>query len=299
MSALAAARALNARRFPGRSALVVGGTSGLGRAIGVRLAAAGMDVAVAGRSVEAGEEVVKEMKEAAGGGEGQNLEFLKVDASLLQNLKELAETRKKLDVLVVTQGIATMQGRTETAEGIDVKMQLHYYGRMALIQLLLPLLRQSPSPRVLSVLSAGVHSPYAGWKTDPELKTTYSLKNAADAAGFYTDLCLDTFSRDPANANITFAHAAPGVVATNWGTELPWLARKAARAMMVFATKKEDAAEFLSTPLLADDKDARKGLVLIGKTGQDVGKSSGHTEEAREAVWKSTKEVWARAGINV
>lgn len=36
----------------------------------------------------------------------------------------------KLDILVLTQGIATTQGRTETEEGIDMKMALHYYSRV-------------------------------------------------------------------------------------------------------------------------------------------------------------------------
>ena len=36
----------------------------------------------------------------------------------------------KLDILVMTQGIATTQGRTETEEGIDMKLALHYYSRV-------------------------------------------------------------------------------------------------------------------------------------------------------------------------
>ena len=44
------------------------------------------------------------------------------------------------------------------------------------------------------------------------------------AAGFYNDLGLDSFARQPENKNVTFIHAAPGFVNTNWGTELPWYA---------------------------------------------------------------------------
>lgn len=84
---------------------------------------------------------------------------------------------------------------THYSEGIDVKLAVHYFSRMALTDALLPALRNGRSPRVLSVLSGGVHSVYEGYKTDFELKTSYSLKNAADAAGFYNDLCLDAFSK--------------------------------------------------------------------------------------------------------
>ena len=45
--------------------------------------------------------------------------------------------------------------------------------------LLLQALERSPDGRVLSVLSAGIHSSYAGYASDPELKRSYSIKNAA------------------------------------------------------------------------------------------------------------------------
>jgi hypothetical protein len=170
---------------------------------------------------------------------------------------------------------------------------------MALVQLLLPLLRQSASPKVLSVLSAGVHSPYASWNTDPELKTSYSLKNAADAAGFYNDLTLDTFASHPENSNVLFIHAAPGVVATSWGTEMPFLVRKLIRGLQYFATSKEDAAEYLCVPLLKPDGDAGTGLLLRNAKDTPANRTAGHSNEAKKAVWKSTVDVWKRGGIEV
>jgi hypothetical protein len=46
------------------------------------------------------------------------------------------------------------------------------------VQALAPKL-EAASGRVLMVLSAGVHGPYTHYRDDPELKTKYSLKNAA------------------------------------------------------------------------------------------------------------------------
>jgi len=174
--------------FVGRSAIVVGGTAGIGRGIAVRLAQAKFDVTIVGRSAERGREVIEEMK-TRGGEQGKH-EFVNLDASLIRNLrafaKSYAETHSSLDVLVETQGIATIQGRTETDEGIDVKLALHYYGRVALIEALLPLLRASPSGRVLSVFSAGVHGAYENYQKDPELKENYTLKDAANAPGLFS-----------------------------------------------------------------------------------------------------------------
>jgi len=204
-----------------------------------------------------------------------------------------------LDVLVETQGIATTQGRTETEEGIDQKMATHYYGRMALIDAFLPLLHKSPSAYVLSVLSAGVHSPYEGYSTDPELKDNYSLKNAADAAGFYNDLGLDSFARQPENKNIKFIHAAPGFVNTNWGTELNWILRGLIRLIQPLGASIEDCAEFMLLPILSSATSSsatdsqQNSVVLIGSKGEPAVKTSCH-DEAIQVVWKHTQEVLAR-----
>lgn len=52
----------------------------------------------------------------------------------------------------------------------------------------------------------------------------------AFASGFYNDIALDSFSRE--NPNIAFVHAAPGLVASNWGTELNFFMRGIARAAL-------------------------------------------------------------------
>lgn len=88
----------------------------------------------------------------------------------------------------------------------------------------------------MSVLSAGIHSPYAEYKTDFELKNNYSIKNAADSAGFYNDLALDALSEESENKAIKFIHVAPGFVRSNWGTEMPWYIRGPLRVIQLLGT---------------------------------------------------------------
>ena len=211
---LAAVRARHAAiDLAGRVAVVVGGTSGIGAGIATRLAAGDASVVLVGRSKERADEVLAQMRAVS---KTAVHSFVACDASLLSSIPgvvtEFQKQHGHLDYLVLTQGIATVQGRTETREGLDVKMSLHYYSRVAFAEKFAPLMK--PGSRVLTVLSAGVHSPYAGFATEPELKTSYSLSNAANSAGFYNDIAVQALAAE--HPGIAYVHAAPGVVNTNW-----------------------------------------------------------------------------------
>jgi NAD(P)-dependent dehydrogenase (short-subunit alcohol dehydrogenase family) len=199
-----------------RSALVIGGTSGIGYGVARALAREGCNVTISGRSLERGEECVRELKIISGREDGE-FNFVPCNSFLIKNIKQMTDEYQqkhdKLDILVLTQGMATIQGLTETSEGIDEKLALHYYGRFAYITFLLPLLRKSTHhPKVLSVLSGGVHTPYAEYASDPMLKKNYSISNAANAAGFYNDLAVEKFSEQAENSKVGFVHAGPGFV---------------------------------------------------------------------------------------
>ena len=60
-----------------------------------------------------------------------------------------------------------MLGLWRVSEGIDQKLALHYYSRVAFTEQLMPLLERGEDARVLTVLSAGVHKAYEGYATDP------------------------------------------------------------------------------------------------------------------------------------
>lgn len=113
-NAMRAVRAANAMaKFPGRRALVVGGTSGIGEGVAKRLAEADFGVTIVGRSAERAESIVAQLRAISPGSEHG---FLACDAELLANAKSCADAYRskndRLDVLVLSQGIGTFQGRT-------------------------------------------------------------------------------------------------------------------------------------------------------------------------------------------
>ena len=278
-AAVQTSNAGNAAGLAGKEAVVVGGTSGIGMGVAVRLAQAGVAVTIVGRDPTRGAEVVAQMEAASPGAHlNEAHSFVACDCFSMAAVAACtagitaASASGKLDYLVLSQGMATMQGFTSTTEGLDQKMALHYFSRGArrfslgcgvlmqcslcasvlllavtFMQLLAPLLERAEKPaggRVLSVLSAGVHGTYPGWKEDTGLSaSSYSLKNAADAAGFYNDLAADAMARE--HPTLSFIHAAPGFVNTNWGTELNIVARGLIRCLQPLGASPATCAEYM------------------------------------------------------
>ncbi len=320
-----------------------------GKAIACRLAQEGFQVVAVGRGGEGRRgEVLSFLEEcsvassssATGKGSAAAAikhEFRPCDAFDLSQVKRCAEDIDRdygddagggIDALVMTQGMATTQSFTPTVDGNDEKLTLHYWSRAAFASSLLPALRRSSSssraaaamtggPVVLTVLSGGVHSPYSGYRTDPELRSNYSIANAANFAGYYTDLFFDGLASRPANASVNFVHAAPGFVATNWGAEMPSYLRGPIRALQKMMGKSPaKCAGYMVGPILrcghgdigleppsggGGGKDATtgRGVYIMKEDGTSGKLTKGHTVEAMDRVWGTTRDVLGRAGIEI
>ena len=297
-----------------KTAVVVGATNGIGKAISCRLAHEGFNVVAVGRDKPGrSKEVIDHLIKCSNTNSEARHEFRACNAFELKQVKECAETILKdhsdVDALVMTQGMATIQSYTPTAEGNDEKLTLHFWSRAAFATCLLPSLRKSSMPGgsvVLSILSGGVHSPYKKYNVDPELKTNYSIANAANAAGYYNDLFFDKLAK--MNEEVNFIHASPGFVASKWGTEMPTFLRGVIRCMQTFGKSPDKCASFMMRPILQCSNGEieleipnteKKGLYIMNEDATSGKLSKGHTEEAMASVWNTTKDVLGRAGITV
>ncbi|KAJ8509384.1 hypothetical protein ON010_g18770 [Phytophthora cinnamomi] len=165
---------------PSKHALVIGASSGIGLGVAKELAPIVAKLTLCSRSYP--EELLKTIKT-----ENPNVEVVheKLDVSLMHEVRKFttkhAETQ--FDWIVMSPGIMTLNGRTETAEGLDVKMATHYYGRFMLVHDLLEGLNR-PGVRVLNILGAG-HGGEVD-VSDLDLKRTYSGKRCADVTTQYS-----------------------------------------------------------------------------------------------------------------
>ena len=143
--------------YPGpgqRVILVTGSTSGLGRAVALRLGSEGAHVIVHGRNRERGLAVVAEI-EAEGHGSAR---FYAADLASFARVRAFAETiladYDRLDVLVNNAGIGSAPAeRLLSEDGNELRFQVNYLSGFLLTRLLLPRLRESAPSRIVNISS--------------------------------------------------------------------------------------------------------------------------------------------------
>lgn len=123
---------MSTKEFQGKKALVTGATSGIGRAIAVRLAEEGATVYVTGRRAELGKETVELIEQAGGTGH-----FVVADVGDLDDVRKLVQEVGDVDVLVNNAGIfpfsPTPEQSVETYDKVfDVNVRGTYFLTAAL-----------------------------------------------------------------------------------------------------------------------------------------------------------------------
>ncbi|MFD8224578.1 SDR family NAD(P)-dependent oxidoreductase [Streptomyces massasporeus] len=115
-----------------KKALVTGATSGIGRAIAVKLAEAGATVYVTGRRAELGKETVELIEQAGGTGH-----FVVADVANIDDVRKLAEEVGEVDVLVNNAGVfpfsTTPEQSLDSYERVfDINVRAAYFLTAAL-----------------------------------------------------------------------------------------------------------------------------------------------------------------------
>ena len=142
----------------GRTALVTGPTSGLGRAATDGLASMGARVILVGRSAER----LTAVRDALVATHGEDrFPIVVADMGSLASVRaataRIIETEPRLDVLVDNAG-AIFPEWSESPDGIEATLAVLVVGPFVLVSGLLPLLRRTPGARVVCVTSGGMYT---------------------------------------------------------------------------------------------------------------------------------------------
>lgn len=158
----------------GRTVVITGATSGLGRAAAQQLAELGARVVLVGRNPDKAEAARREIVAATG---NDDVAVALADLSLLADVRRLAQQLLKdeprIHVLVNNAGVL-LNRRATTAEGNEATLATNLLAPFLLTQLLLPRLSESTPSRIINVSSGGMYA--AGLALDDLQyeKTTYN-----------------------------------------------------------------------------------------------------------------------------
>jgi gluconate 5-dehydrogenase len=140
-----------------RVALITGGSSGIGKAIALALAAAGAHVLIAARTAAAIEAAVEEVRMAGGSGDG-----IVADLSTRRGAHGLADAVGEVDILVNSAGINLRPPLPLLDEATwDTTMRLNLEAPFILGQRLAPAMADRGFGRIIHISSQQAHRPFA------------------------------------------------------------------------------------------------------------------------------------------
>lgn len=144
----------SSRNMEGKTVIVTGANSGIGKETARDLAKRGARVIMACRNMETAAKARDEIVKESG---NENVFLKKLDLSSQASVREFAadvlKTESKLDVLIHNAGFAETFKKTKSVDGIEFTMATNHYGPFLLTHLLIDLLKRSAPSRIVIVAS--------------------------------------------------------------------------------------------------------------------------------------------------
>src|SRR5580704_14122788 len=271
----------------GRTFLVTGGNTGIGRATAAGLAGRGGRVWIAARSRAKGEAAVAAIKAETG---SDSVWFLPLDLADLDSVQSGAAgflaLGEPLHVLVNNAGVAGRRGLTK--QGFELTFGVNHLGHFALTNALLGCLTGSAPSRVVTV-SSDAHYSAPGIDFSSLRRPARGLTGLPEYA--VSKLCNVLFTQElarrVAGTGITTYALHPGVVASAIWRRVPWPVRPIVTRRMLSTTDGAQTSLYCATsPDVAQDS----GL-FYDKCAQRA-PSGVATPELAAELWKRS-ETWA------
>jgi len=214
---------MTTRDLEGKTIVVTGANTGIGRATAAALAARGATLVLAGRSAEKTLPVIDELRTASGNAQ---ISFSQLDlgdlADVRRSAESLAASHPRIDVLINNAGLAGTRGQTK--DGFELAFGTNHLGPFLYTQILLPSLRRAPQGRIVNVASRA-HLRAKGIPFERLRQPTWTvtgleeygiskLANVLHAA--------ELARREAGQSAVTAYSLHPGVVASDVWRRVPW-----------------------------------------------------------------------------
>ncbi len=195
-------------------AIVTGSNTGIGKETARVLASMGASVVLACRDETKTKVVVEELKKDT---KNERIEFIKLDLTDLQSVKNFAEEFKrkyqKLNILVNNAGVMAVPDRRTTKDGFELQFGTNHLGHFYLTTLLIDLIKKGAPSRIINLSSLAHYSGKMNWE-DLNAEKGYGMQSAYSQSKLANVLFSKELQRRYGDLNIKAVSVHPGVVTT-------------------------------------------------------------------------------------
>ncbi|CAH4020808.1 retinol dehydrogenase 13-like [Pieris brassicae] len=192
-------------RLDGKTVVITGGSSGIGFEAAKHIAHKGAKVIIASRNetklIRARDRIQQVTK-------NPNVSYKLLDLASLKSVRNFAsviQSEDKLDVLINNAGAVGLSDRL-TEDGLNLTMQVNYFGSFLLTYLLLPLLTKSAPSRIINSSASSMyvgHLDFDHWNDIGRYSAVDVLANSKLAVALFTAE-LDNILKDTGVTANTF-----------------------------------------------------------------------------------------------
>jgi NAD(P)-dependent dehydrogenase (short-subunit alcohol dehydrogenase family) len=201
----------------GKTVIITGGNSGVGKATATALAAAGAHAVITARSESRGLEALADIRRASGSDRVDLVVFDLADlASVRSGAAEILQRFETIDVLINNAGLVLTE-RTETKDGFEATFGINHLGPFLLTRLLTERLIASAPARVVNVSSTAHQGARRGLDFDDlQSRNHYRSMQAYGRSKLANILFTKELARRLGDRGVTANALHPGVVATGF-----------------------------------------------------------------------------------
>jgi len=273
----------------GKTCVVTGATSGIGRVSARALAEKGATLVVVGRNEEKCRHTVREIREATG---NKDVEYLLADLSIQQQVRQLAEQIRvrydSLDVLVNNAG-AIFTSRQETDDGLEKTFALNHLSYFYLSNLLIDKLKECAPSRIVNVAS-GAHRGHQIDFDDLARQQGYRSQQVYGESKLANILFTYELARRLEGSGVTVNALHPGFVASNFGTNNGPLVTWFMKFLHLFGRSPEEGAETVIYLASSPEVEAVSGKYYMDKEPVKSSPESYDRESALK-LWEISMEI--------
>ena len=206
----------------GRTIVVTGGNTGLGKETCIRLAKLGADVIVGSRSAKRGKEAADEIRALTN---SEKVSSMVLDLASLKSIESFAAAfqkgHDKLDVLVNNAGVMAIPTREVTEDGFEKQMGINHFGHFHLTSLLMPQIKAAGKAtgdaRVINLSSSAHQIAFNGmnWddlQSEKEYDPWKAYGQSKLANVLFTRELHNRLSGSPETAGVSTASVHPGIL---------------------------------------------------------------------------------------